>query len=206
MTPSPRSRRAFLGDVRFLIGIVLVIVSVAGVWLTVSASRRTTPVLQADRTIVRGEPLSAADFRTVDVGLGGLVDEYLTPQQLGAERVAARTIARGELVPSSAVAAAGSATTTTVVIGSTSALPAGVRQGSVVELWQAPLEEDHRTLAEPRILVAEAVVAAVKAPDGMLASSRTDVEVVIGRAEVAAVLAAINGGAAISLVPSGPAS
>ena len=75
-----RSRRAFWGDVRFLVGIVLVILSMCGVWLVVSSAGATTPVLQATRTIVQGEALSSDDFQIVDVGLGRLTDEYLAPQ------------------------------------------------------------------------------------------------------------------------------
>ncbi|WP_309128068.1 hypothetical protein [Microbacterium sp.] len=201
MTPS-RGRRAVLGDVRFLIGIVLVVASVAGVWLLVSSSRQTAPLLQATRTVVPGETIDSGDFQVVDVGLGGLTDTYLAPQELEPGSIAMRTLAEGELVPASAVGDASQGRTTTVVVTST-AIPAEVRSGTSVELWHAPLAEDGRTFDEPRVLVADAVVATVAEAEGMLSQSSSDVEVVIDRADVADVLAAISGGSAISVIPAG---
>lgn len=205
MTTQSRPRRAFFGDVRFLIGIALVIVSIVGVWLLVASAKQTTPVLQASRTLVPGESVSSADFRVVDVGLGALTDDYLAPHELESGMVAARTIAEGELVPVSGMADADDGETTTVVISSVGAVPAGVETGSVVELWQAPLSDDGRSFEAPRILVADAVIAVVATPEGMLSSSTTDVEVVIDRGDVADVLAAVTGGAAVSVVPAGAA-
>mgnify|MGYP001611595760 CR=1 FL=1 len=203
MTTRSRPRRAFFVDVRFLVGIVLVIASVAGVWMLVAASRQTTPMLQTTRTIVVGEALSSDDFQVVEVGLGSLAEDYLAPQDLEDGMIAGRTLDRGELVPAASIADAESARTTSLVISSAVAIPAGVDAGTVVELWQAPLLEDGRSFDAPRILVADAVVATVIETDGMLNQQRAEVEVVIDRADVADVLAAISGGAAISLVPTG---
>jgi len=193
------------GDVRFLIGIVLVVASIAGVWLLVTSSRQTAPALQATRTIVPGEAIDSGDFQVVDVGLGAVAGSYLAPQDLEPGSVATRTLAEGELVPTSAVGDAAEARTTTVVVTST-AIPAGVRAGTPVELWHAPLGEDGRSFEEPRVLVADAVVATVGEAEGMLSQSSTDVELVIDRGDVADVLAAISGGSAISVIPAGGAS
>lgn len=201
----PRTRRAWFGDVRFLVGVALVILSVAGVWLLVSSSRQTTPVLQTTRTLVPGEEISSADFQVVEVGLGALTDSYLAPQDLDAGMVATRTVPKGELVPRTATGTAEEAGRTTVVVAST-ALPAGVDAGTVVELWHAPLLEDGRSFDAPRILIADAVVATVAESEGMLSQAEVHVELVIDRADVADVLAAITGGAALSIVPAGAGS
>ena len=201
-----RSRRAFWGDVRFLVGIVLVILSMCGVWLVVSSAGATTPVLQATRTIVQGEALSSDDFQIVDVGLGRLTDEYLAPQELAAGTIAARTVVEGELVPRAATMDAEESRTTTIVIESSTGIPADVTPGTVVELWQAPLLEDDRSHDAPRILVTDVVVATVQEPEGVLAGDTASVEVVIDRADVADVLAAITGGALLSVVPLGASS
>ncbi|BDZ38730.1 hypothetical protein GCM10025863_13440 [Microbacterium suwonense] len=92
------------------------------------------------------------------------------------------------------------------MVVSSTAIPAGVGPGSAVELWHAPLLEDGRTPDAPRVLVGDAVIARVAEADGMLSQSRTDVEVVIDRADVADVLAAITGGSAISIIPAGAGS
>lgn len=200
-----RARRPVFGDVRFIIGIVLVVASVAGVWMLVSSSRQTTPMLQATRTVVPGETLDSDDLQVVDVGLGVLSGSYLAPQDLEPGSVATRTLGAGELVPLSSVGSAKDARTTTVVVSSI-ATPVGIAPGTVVELWHAPMHEDGRSFDDPRILVGDAVVATVAEAEGMLSQSRTDVEVVIDRGDVADVLAAITGGDAISIVPAGAGS
>lgn len=200
----PRSRRAFWGDLRFLIGIVLVAASIGGVWLVVSSSTATAPVLQANRTIVTGEALVSADFQVVEVSLGAAMGGYLAPHDLSPGQVAQRTIADGELLPRSAMADADSARKTTIVIDSNTGLPADLAAGAVVEVWHAPPLDDGNTAYEaPRLLVADVVVAAVTKSEGMLASSGAMAEVVIDRTDVPAVLAAITGGSALSIVPVG---
>ncbi|MFK0401572.1 SAF domain-containing protein [Microbacterium sp. NPDC090225] len=206
MSTFSRPRRAFWGDLRFLIGIALVGLSITGVWLIVSSADSATPVLQADRTIVQGETITAADFRVVDVSLGTSTDDYLQPQDLGSGQVAARTIEEGELVPHTASGTAADSRSTTLVVESSIGIPEGVDAGTVVELWQAPLLEDGRAHDAPRILVADAIVAEVIDSEGMLSASRSAVEIVIDRADVADVLAAISGDAALSVVPVGAGS
>lgn len=202
-----RPRRAVWGDARFLIGIALVLLSTGGVWAVVSSAGATTPVLQANRTIVRGEALVSGDFRIVEVGLGAVTDRYLAPQDLAPGQVASRTVAEGELMSGDAAQDADANRTTTIVVESSTGVPADVAGGSVVELWHAPpLDDGGSAQDSPRILVPEAVVASVTRTDGMLAADDTTVEIVIDRTEVADVLAAITGGSVLSVVPIGAGS
>lgn len=203
MTFLSRPRTAFWADIRFVIGIVLVALSIAGVWLLVSSAGRTTPVLQAGRTIVQGKALVSGDFQVVEVGLGQLTDDYLAPQDLEPGMVAGRTLIEGELVPSSALSNAESRRTTTIVVESSTGIPAEVSAGTVVELWQAPPLEDGRSYDAPRILAGDVIVSSVVEEEGMLSTDATTVEVVIDRADVAEVLAAITGGSVLSVVPVG---
>lgn len=193
--------RAVWGDARFLLGILLVVASIAGVWFVVAAARQTVPVFAATRTIVPGETLSEGDVRVVDVALGQLERAYLTPEALEEGLVATRTVSEGELVPQSAVGAAAAAATTTVVLQSAVDVPASVEAGSVVEVWEAPLIERGRYEA-PRILVADATVVSVARDDSVMGGGAASLEVVIPRADVAAVLAAMADESALSIVPS----
>ncbi len=206
MMTQTRPQRAFWGDIRFLIGIALVALSVAGVWLVVSSAGRTSPVLQANRTIVQGETLVSSDFQVVEVSLGPLTSDYLAPQDLEPGQIAARTLIEGELVPAAAAAEADSGRTTTLVIQSSTGIPEDIGPGTIVELWHAPPLADGRSHDAPRILVADATVASVVESDGMLEASGTGVEVVIDRSDVAEVLAAVTGGSALSVVPIGTTS
>lgn len=199
--PVRAARRPFWGDVRFLLGILLVVASVAGVWFVVTAARQTAPVYAAARTIVAGEAVSEGDLTVVDVALGQLGDAYLGADGLDGGVVATRTIEVGELVPATAVGDAAAARTTTVVLRSAVDVPASVEAGAVVEVWSAPLVE-RGAYDQPRILVPDAVVVAVTRDDSMMGGAQAALEVVIPRADVAAVLAAISAEAAISVVPT----
>lgn len=196
-----RPRRAFWGDLRFLIGIALVALSMTGVWFIVSSSDDAAPVLQASRTITQGEALTSSDFHVVELGLGALGDDYLGPQDLQPGQVASRTLMKGEIVPDAAVADASESRSTAIVIESSTGLPESVAAGTVVEVWHAPPLEDGRVYDVPRILVSEVIVRSVIEAEGMLAEAGTQVEVVIDRSDVADVLAAVTGGSALSVVP-----
>lgn len=206
MTTSVRPVRAFWSDVRFFIGIALVAASIAAVWLIVTSSRETAPTLQATRTIVVGEVLTSADFRTVDVGLGVLSGDYLTPAELAPGLIANRTIPAGELLPRTATSPADAARTTTVVIDSVAAIPASVEAGSLVELWSASPLADSRGFEVPTVLVPSATVAAVVPVQGMMTRGGTTLELVVERSEIGAVLAAITDGSLLSVVPVGRSS
>jgi len=195
------SRRAFWADARFLLGIVLIVASVAGVWFVVTSARQTAPVVAATRTIAPGEAVTAADVRTVDVALGQMGSSYLAPDALRDGVVATRTIAEGELVPRGALGAAEDARTTSVVLRSAVDVPSAVTAGTVVEVWSAPLVE-RGVYDAPRILVADATVVSVTRDDSMMGGGAAALEVVIPRAEVAAVLTAIADESALSIVPT----
>lgn len=198
---SARPRRAFWGDARFFLGVLLVVVSVAGVWLVVAAARQTVPVYAAAHTIVPGEPIAAGDLTVVDVALGALADTYLAADDLDDAAVATRTIAAGELVPASSVGRADAARTTSVVVRSAVDVPASIDAGSVVEVWAAPLLEQGR-YDEPRVLVADATVVSVTRDDSMMGGGAAALELVIPRADVAATLAAMADESALSVVPT----
>lgn len=193
--------RAFWGDARFFIGIVLIVASIAGVWFVVTASRQTVAVFTAAHTIGPGEVVSADALRVVDVSLGQLGQRYLTPGELAEGSVATRTIEEGELVPASAIGAAASARTTTVVVRSAIDVPASVGEGAVVELWSAPRIEQGR-YGTPAILVADATVASVTRDDSMIGGGSAMLELIIPRSAVADTLAAVAAEAALSVVPA----
>jgi hypothetical protein len=206
MSKFVHSRRAVWGDARFLIGIAVVALSIGGVWAVVSSSGTTTPVLQATRTIALGETLVSEDFQVVEVGLGTVTDRYLAPQELHAGQVASRTVFAGELLATSAAESADANRTTTIVVESSTGIPADVAAGSVIELWHSPPVDDGGSQGPPRILVADAIVTSVTKAEGMLSADGTTAEIVIDRADVAEVLAAITGGSVLSVVPIGSTS
>lgn len=198
--PARPRPRAFWADLRFLLGIALIVVSIVGVWLVVAAARQTVPVFAASRTIVPGEAVTSDDLQVVEVALGRIEDAYASPTSFEPGAVAMRTISAGELVPQSAIGAADEARTTTVVVTSAAPVPANVRTGTTVEVWAAP-QLERGVFDTPRILVAAATVAWVDEDESVMGTAGTAVELVIERADVAATLAAVAAGDRLAIVP-----
>jgi hypothetical protein len=199
--PARPPHRPFWGDARFLLGILLIVASVAGVWFVVAAARQTAPALAAVRTLVPGESVTRADLREVEVALGSLGDAYVSPDALADGLVATRTVTAGELVPAGALAGESRMRTTNVVVHSAVDVPAAVDAGSVVEVWAAPPAEAGDDEL-PRILVADATVVSVTRDESMMGGGAAAVELVIPRSDVAATLAAMAGESALSVVPA----
>lgn len=199
-TPSPRVK--FLADARFLIGVALVLASIAAVWFVVTAGRTSTPLLQANRTIVVGEPVRASDFRVVEASMGTAHELYLSPGTLGDARIAARTITSGELVPMTAVADAATARHTTIVVPLDATLAVAVTKGSTIDLWRAAPEPDSRALASPTLLVAGVTVNSRDDQKGVVGKASTMLELTIAREDVPAVLGALTDGSVLSAVPA----
>jgi len=198
-TPRPRARSVWV-DPRFVIGIVIVLASVAGVWFVVAAARQTTPVLVAARTLVAGEAVAASDFTVAQAALGGAAERYAAP---GAERedaVVLRTVPAGELVPADALGPAEAARTTTVVVPSATAVPAAVDAGARVEVWAAPPDPEGG-FATPRVLIADATVARLVADDAIVSARGPSLELVVLRADVPALLEALAAESLLSVVP-----
>lgn len=198
---TPRRPRAFWNDVRFFVGLGLIVASVVGVWATVTVARQTVPVFAAARTIVPGDEVTADDLRVVEAALGAAEGIYMSPDALTPGTIATRTVAEGELVPVSALEDDARARVTTVVVQTTTAVPSDVVPGSVVELWASPVLEQG-AFGTPAILVADATVAAVDEADSLLGARGSALELVVPRSDVAAVLQAVAASAALSIVPA----
>lgn len=200
VTSRPRPR-AFWADLRFLLGIALIVASVAGVWFVVAAARQTLPVFAAANTLLPGDTVDAADLRVVEVALGALGDSYASPTTLQPGVVVTRVVPAGQLVPRDALGDAAGVRTTTVVVTSTTDVPTSVGAGSSVDVWAAAPRE-RGTFDTPRILVSAATVASVERDRSMMGAAAVVVEIVIDRADVAGTLAAIADGSSLSIVPS----
>ncbi|MGF3055794.1 SAF domain-containing protein [Microbacterium sp. YY-01] len=206
MALPPKARRRAWNDVRFFVGIALVVVSIAAVWFVVSSARTTIPMLQASRTIVAGESLKSQDFRVVDVSLGAVAGQYLSPEQLTGDLVATRTLDKGELVPQAATAKADDGQRTMIVVESAVDISRTITAGSAVEVWHTPPAQRDDPAEAPRILVSEAVVSTVNRESSVMGSSRASIELAIDRSDIPGVLAAISAGSALWVVPAGGAS
>jgi len=189
-------------DIRLVIGLLLVVASIAGVYGLVAAADRTTAVYAASRPLVAGHHVQARDLEVVHVRLAGASAMYVDEGGLRSGAVLLRPLDAGELIPVAAIGSAKDITSTTLVLALNSQLPADTKPGSIVDMWSAP-QLGQNNYGPPTILVPRAQIARVIESSGIgSASQNVNVEVIIPRAKVAQVLQAQANGDVISLVPT----
>ncbi|MDX2341911.1 flagellar biosynthesis protein FlgA [Micrococcus sp. NPDC078436] len=148
-----RLRRPRWRDPRLIVGLVLVLVSVAGVVALVSASQRTQSYWAATRDIVPGAPVEAEQFAPAEANLGDAGHLYLRadgPPPAG--RVASGTVRAGELVPLRLLGEVDPQRRRPVGVELDEPLPDGVGVGDRVDVWVAAPVEGGRGHADPQRL------------------------------------------------------
>ncbi|KQX06447.1 MULTISPECIES: hypothetical protein [unclassified Leifsonia] len=194
--------RSFWIDPRFIVGLVLVLGSVIGVYAVIAAADRTTEVYVARDALVVGQAVDADDLVITSVRLGDGADVYLAATAPPADGlVMTRSVLAGEMIPASAVSTTTQAGLTSVVVTVSGRLPESVATGSVVDLWAARASKADG-FDPPVVLVPGATVAAVREADGFLADGDgRAVELLVPRDDIALVLEAIADDDALSVVP-----
>lgn len=200
-----RTRPRAIIDPRLLLGLVLVLASVAGVVAIVSFSDRAVPVYAASRSLTPGERVRAGDLVQRKVSLDGADRLYLRAGTLpAAGLVVTRPIARGELIPASSVGDAARAGMTSYVVQVPGRVSDAVAPGATVDVWASASSDQNREDADPPAVVASgATVVQVLADDGLVARDRMAVEVLVPRSRIAQLLQAVSDGDALALVPTG---
>ena len=189
-------------DIRLVIGLVLVVASVAGVYGLVAAADRTTAVYIASKPLAAGYQIQARDLDVVHVRLAGASASYVAEDGLRRGAVLLRPLDAGELIPIAAIGSAKDITSSTLVLALTSPLPVDTQPGSIVDLWTAR-QLGQNSFGPPIILVPQAQIIRVIETSGIGSSSRVvNVEITIPRDKVALVLQAQANGDVTSLVPT----
>lgn len=205
-TESPRRRRPI--DPRLLIGLALVLVSVAGVVGVVAATDRTVRVYAAGGTLTPGEHVGRDDLVLRSVALDGADAHYLREGQLSrAGLVVTRTIHGGELVPREAVGGGDEVDAARLVVQVDGRIGSAITPGAVVDVWGATAAErgaDDDASAPPSVLAADAIVVQVLDDKGLVAgSSSVAVELRVPRERIARLLQAVADDQRLSLVAAG---
>ncbi len=202
-----RLQRPSWRDARLVVGVVLVLLSVAGGIRGVQAMDTTTPVYAAARPLLPGQQLSATDLVSTAVRLEAPLPHYVDASApIAPGTFVLRPVQPGELVPASALGSAQEARDKTVTVPVDPAAAATLTVGTVVDLWVSrrdPEQAGSRFL-EPELLLEQAVVAAVPSGGGTLGMGvgRTAVQVVVPADRVGAVISSVDQEAKVTLVPS----
>jgi hypothetical protein len=196
-----RLKRPSWKDPRLLVGILLVLVSVAGVVLLVSSADRTTEVFAARDGIAVGEKLSQDNVVRAKVRLGATEDQYVTAESgLPEDAVAVQRIGKDQLVPRASLGSADELDRKPVALSIEETLPEQATEGARVDVWVA--QPDARNgFSEPKLLLSGAEIAEISAGSATLGSSKkTVLMVLVEDGQMPALLGAQANQAKISVV------
>jgi hypothetical protein len=213
---SAKRRRSFWIDPRFVVGIVLVVVSVLGVDALVNAANASIDVLAARSALTPGERVHASDLVPTSVRVGRTAGLYLRASDVpSAGVVVTRSVAAGELVPHSAIGSEAGTLLTSVVVPVNGALPVSIGPGTRVDLWAsqsasaadagdggaAPVDGGATGYAAPTVLVSSAIVVRLVDQKNLVASNGSSVELLVPKSSIASLLDAIANGAVLNVLP-----
>lgn len=201
-----RLQRPSWRDARLVSGLVMVLLAMLGGAAALAHFDSTVEMLQATRTLVPGEQLSSGDVKAVKVRMEGRHAGYLKADGLPKGQLV-RAVQAGELVPTTAVGDAATLRQKTIALPASTGQSAILLAGSVVDLYVSAKQTSTTgatDFQDPKLLISKVFVARISQAASGLGAGNSDnsIQVQIPESQVPAVLAAINKGAKIDLVPS----
>lgn len=174
-----RLKRPSWKDPRLLVGILLVLASVAGVISLVGSADRTTEVYAARDSIGVGEMLTVDNMVRAKVRLGDIEQRYI-PVEGGLPEgvVAVQRIGKDQLVPRESLGTVDALNRKPVAVTVQEALPTQAVAGTRVDVWVA-LPDAKNGFSEPKLLLPGAEIAEITSGSTALGSSRSTVLMVL---------------------------
>lgn len=196
-----RLRRPSWKDPRLLVGILLVLVSVAGVVFLVNGADRTTEVYAARDGIAVGEELTPENVVRAKVRLGETEQHYIPVESgLPEGMVAVQRIGKDQLVPRASLGEVDDLDRKPVAISVEGTLPSQAVAGARVDVWVAQPDAKNG-FSEPKLLLPGAEIAEVAEGSSALGSTKTTVlMVLVEDGQMPALLGAQANDAKISVV------
>lgn len=202
-----RLQRPSWRDSRLVVGVLLVLVATIGGAAAMRHYDNSIEVLQASHPLVPGEHITASDVHSVKVRIDKSSSTYLRADGPLPKGQVLREVRSGELVPRSAVGKSNKVQVNAVALPVEAAQSANLVKGSVVDVWVSAKDQNktgQESYAAPTRIIDRATVARVPS-GGSGFSVSTDsgaVHVLVPDDKVASVLAAVNQGAKVNLVPA----
>jgi len=178
-TTAPRLKRPSWKDPRLLVGILLVLASIAGVIFLVGSADRTTEVYAAREGIAVGERLTPENVVRAKVRLGNTEQHYITVEAgLPQDVVAMQRIGKDQLVPRASLGAVDQLNRKPVALNVEQTLPSQAVAGARVDVWVAQPDAKNG-FTEPKLILPGAEIAEVANGSTALGSSKTTVLMVL---------------------------
>jgi hypothetical protein len=202
-----RLRKPSWRDTRLVVGVVLVLLSMAIGAKVIAAADDTVPMYAAAASLVPGQPVTQGDVKRVDVQLGADRGKYVAADHdIAPGTFALRDVRPGELLPRSALGKRADIDLKPVSVPVDGGGAAQLAAGSIVDVWVNTKDASSAVAkygSPVKTLEAAPVVRTPDAAGGGLgaASGTTAVQIMVPEASVQALIAAIDQGAKITLVP-----
>jgi hypothetical protein len=194
-------------DARLLVGLVLVLASVALGSVVVSSADDRTPVWAARGPLVPGKPLTADDLVRVDVQLGSRSSQYLSVGTgLAPGRFVLREVGEGELVPRVAVGTREQVGVQPLVLSVDAGSVAALTVGSRVDVYVNPTDPSATGAAKftgPELALTGVSVAGLPRTSGGLsggAGGDRPVQVMAPSSRIRDIIGQVDAGARVTLV------
>lgn len=197
----PRLAKPSWKDPRLLIGILLVLASVAGVVALVDGASKSVPMYAAKDALTVGQRITAEDFIIVDVQLGEVDGKYLSPNEpLEDNAVAVRMVPKGELVSHSSIGRVDALNRKPASVTLEEPLPQDIVVGSRVDVWVS-LPDERNGFKPPQLMLPGVEVAALNVASGAMGAGRnTQLLVLVTDTQMPAFLGAVANKAKVSVV------
>lgn len=182
-----------------LLGLLLIALSVAGVWFAIESNDKTEDYLVAARPASSGSMVTADSFRVAHFNLSTSSNLYLRPGQVPVGSYLLNTVDVGQLIPKGSVATSIIDARQPVIISSTMPVPANLKVGDFVDVWVSAAIENNK-FAPSVTLVRDAEITDIIEPSGVMADQTPRVQVLVPVVSVAPILDAIASKGALSLV------
>jgi hypothetical protein len=201
-----RLRRPSWRDPRLLVGVLLVLASVALASRLIAEADRTVPVYAARDALSPGTTLSSDVLAVVRVRLAGTDAVYLDAREpVPRGRVLLRSLGAGEIVPESSTGLASALLTRPVTVPLEGPASNALVKGSLADVWASPRRRDTGAstgYGEPRRIARAVEVSDVVRPgEGLAAGRSASVEVLLDETELPLVLDALANEARTAVVP-----
>lgn len=191
-------------DPRLIVGVILVVLSTAGVVGLVQSTDARQGYWAASTDVVPGTQVSADDFHVVQASMSESSDHYwLAEERLPQEFFVASTLRQGEFLAKRNLAEADPDGRQQVGVRVSADMPASITLGSRADVWIAAASPDGRGFEEPTKLVSNAEVVGMEESNSAFAADETTtVYLMLSDDTLPSVLDAQANGAQISLLPT----
>ena len=188
-------------DPRLIVGMLMVLASVAGVVALVGSADQTIEVYAAREPITVGQTISRDDLITVKVRLDDVESSYVTAQNgLPGGKVAVQRVGKNQLLPQESLGDRDALDRKPAAISVDEALPAQVVAGSRVDVWVA-VPDARNGYAEPQMILPGAEIAEIIPGSSTLGATKSTVlMVLVADAQMPRLLGAQANKAKVSVV------